>query len=425
MRAWRRIWTTEDGSALLLILAAVVVAGVLFSGLLLALGNGHQQTVALQGHVQASFDAQAAMEIALYDYYEQRAVFISKFLPGVPISVRSVTATNAVADLVQYNEEITATGGLTRTLTATGRVQNGTGVYEERITVNLNDLDAGLPGGGGGGGTTPTTPGGTCGPNEGELPLRALVLGTHLDLSRAAFQNGLSVDVQGGVFLANGGHVVVPHERGGRFIDIAGKVYASGGLVYSHGTGNGNNQPQYGDLGRRAVEDKACADLNLHQTLTTLAGKIKDNLQPLDVYLFSATNGPVTLDSPARQKRSGYAHFMSTTSTLRDVFRLTGDKIILVEGTLLLDEPLGEAEMTSKRPSGYLVIAPVGKAPSELIVPDRFYVRYSGAIAVEQIARYPLYDKRLKKWESAQWPNDYDIAITLTEQQLKLYQQIH
>lgn len=79
-----KVWREERGSALLVVLVAVMVLGLMLGSVALVVRNTGEQATRHEQQVQAEFQAQRAMEIALYLFYEQPEQFQQTFRQESP-----------------------------------------------------------------------------------------------------------------------------------------------------------------------------------------------------------------------------------------------------------------------------------------------------------------------------------------------------
>ncbi|HEU4965135.1 MAG TPA: hypothetical protein VFV52_15005 [Bacilli bacterium] len=133
----RRLWTSERGSALLLVMYAVVISGLLFGSLWLVVQQEQTQSVWHQQAVQAEFEAQKLMEIALYYYYNEPEEFERQFAAEDPCETYGSTAGQ-----VCLQTDAAADGSRVLTANGWGAQAVPDGEQAGRITVDLDQLDA-------------------------------------------------------------------------------------------------------------------------------------------------------------------------------------------------------------------------------------------------------------------------------------------
>lgn len=396
----------EQGSVLLMIMLAVAVAGILFSALYVALSSSHRQAMEHELQVQAEFDAQKMMEIALYHFYRQED-FEGKFTGEGRCLEDSEDRQDKVCLSIEKNSEGDYTKEL---LTAIGvSASRGEVAAQTRvIQLDLLSIDAGaapedsapssrLPTGEVPEDAKPAL-GQTCFNSGDQLPLRALAVDTDLDLTNGSPSK--TIQIEGGLYIPDGQRILVPDKLDHKFIKINGLIYQEDNLQ------NANGEPVKPDasaLGALAVRDAFCQNYpSFHDKVNEIADRAIRQNQSVPVYTFESADGIVTLDAAGKRKEAMYQQFFEQPGvTLRQVLEASDEKIIVVKGKLVLDEPLLNSQ-------GYLVVYEDGESNKASIeVPSGLVWNHRGGILTDAIA----------------WPDAYKLSIMLSKGQVKLYDQ--
>jgi hypothetical protein len=388
----------EQGSALLLVLIAVVVIPILFGGLYLTLQHSHRLTAEQELQVQAEYQAQKMMEIALYYYYRQPEQFQSVFSGGSCLHDPK-NAENSVC-LEQSNGQAT----LVARGTADSGTQGSDRLFRDHIIrVALDSLDTPSDG--------QAFAGDIC--RFGDAPdhaylLRALMLGEPFYAGNAMPGEEPGVTIEGGVYLGDRSAFQISEHASVR---VSGYISAAG-LVWS---GNSRrDELSYDLLGPDAVKND-CPSLGIpyRQYLGDLYKQVEESLQPVDVYRFRGA--PVTLDSKGEKKGKGYSIWQPSDESLGDLFKNRKDepKIVLIEGHLMLP--------SIAQTSGWLIVwNPDGNAT--VYLPDQADWVHDGALIAERIRGYDIrHPARFQ--ESSRWPESYRLQIILSREQADLYRQ--
>ena len=397
----------ERGSVLLMIMVAVTVAGILFGALYVGLSSSHRQAMEHELQVQAEFDAQKMMEIALYHFYQQDD-FEGKFTG----EGHCLEDTEDRQDKVCLTIEKNSAGDTTKELlTATG-VSGPNGQVAAQTRVIQLDLLSIEKGAAADDGTTtaghlPTgevpedakpSPGQSCFYAGNQLPLRALAVNTDLDLTKGSLSK--TIQIEGGLYIPDGHRILLPDQLDHRFIKINGLIYQSDNLANDN---NGPVKPDVTVLGASALRDTMCQNApSFHDKVNEIADRAILQNQKVPVYTFESADGIVTLAATGKRKEAMYQQFFDQPGvTLRQVLEDSEEKIIVVKGKLVLDQPLLNSW-------GYLVVHQDGASNEPLIeVPSGFVWNHHGGILTDAIT----------------WPNEYKLSITLSKGQVKLYDQ--
>lgn len=400
----------ERGSALLLVMLAVVFVGMLFGSLYVLSQASHEQALDHQLQVQAEFDAQKMMDIALYYYYQddERKSFDELFATDSCYTDREDANDKVCLEVNEDGEEF---------LLATGQESKAEWERERTSTIKyvLNGTDDGSDQG------APYV-GDTCGQNE--FFLRALNLGSDLDLTRALSDQRReeitdepnSVLIAGGLHLDNSGKIRLPGDPTGETLPIrvslGGYLSPQGGVVWA---GDADEAPpEYKLLGEYARRGNTCApSVEWHHYLTDFAGEVSEEPQQVDVYKF--VGNYTTKESTGGKKSPTDLNFINTPETLGEVLSDLEPKIVLIEGSLLFED-------LEQDTHGLLIIYdPDPDAPANIYLPDQFVWKHHGAVVADRIARVQMLAERRKL--SFEWPYDYRLSITLTREHATLYQQ--
>lgn len=401
----------ERGSALLLVLFAVVFVGVLFGGLYVVVQSSHQQAITHKLQVQAEYDAQKMMDLALHYYYDDRERFDEQFAGETEESPCLQDGDDEVC--LDVTEE---DGQRIETLRATGRTSLGNEDLAQSITIQFTLGEDGSEA------PNPQDPylGSVCG-QDGHF-LRALNIGADFDLTRAlpeAKRSTItddpdSVSIIGGVHLDNDGEIRVPGDPQDEIlpvsVNLSGYLSPQGGLVWAD---HPETMLEYRLLGDYAREGNSCApNEEWHHYLTDLATTVSDEQQEVDVYKFIGNY--VLSTSAGSKKAKNTDEFLPASDTLADVLTDTSPKIVLIEGSVILEQEIDT--------NGWLIVYdPDPDAPANIYLPDAFVWTHHGAITADRLGRYRT-EQGVRKI-TFEWPFDYRLSISLTRGQAKLYQQ--
>lgn len=404
-----KLHKNQQGSALLLVLLTVVVVPILFGGLYLTLQQSHRTSQEHDLQVQADYQAQKMMEIALYYYYKQPKQFQAKF-PGAGSCLNDPDNRDNSVCLEVANGA--------QTLVARGTAQNGSAdkalSREHIIRVPIESLDK------------PTSDEPFTGDvnRENDYLIRAVMLGETF-YGGYAMRGEDSVKISGGVLLGEGSSFEISREkRNDKFdigLEVSGFVTAPEGLAWSLGEGH-KDELSYQLIGSQAVEDKTEQKTPFTQHLEGLYKQVETSLQTVDVYRFR--DPLVTLETKGDKKGRGYSIWKRNDETLGDIFKNRADepKIILIEGNLLLPQKLES--------SGYLIVSQtdlktdVKTAPEKatIYLPDQADWTHDGALITEQIRGYDI-QRQYRYKESRRWPEQYRLHVELTREEADLYRQ--
>ncbi|MGB8955848.1 MAG: hypothetical protein WCC10_10780 [Tumebacillaceae bacterium] len=403
----RRRGKGERGSVLLMIMLAVAVAGILFSALYLALSSSHRQAMEHELQVQAEFDAQKMMEIALYHFYRQED-FEGKFTGEGHCLEDADDKQDKVCLTIETDSEGVYTKEL---LTATG-VSSSHGQVAEQTRVIQLDLLA--MDGGGATDTGPALPerlptgevpedakpsvGQSCFNSGDQLPVRALAIDTDLDLTDGSPSK--TIQIEGGLYIPEGRRIVLPDKVDHKFVHVNGLIFQADNLIDEN---NGPVKPEPSVLGESALRDTLCQNApSFHDKVNEIADRAIRQNQKVPVYIFESADGVVTLDAAGKRKEAMYQQFFDQPGvTLRQVLEGSDEKIIVVKGKLVLNEPLQKSR-------GYLVVDQDGESGTASIeVPSGFAWKHYGGILTDAVA----------------WPDQYKLSILLSKGQVKLYDQ--
>jgi hypothetical protein len=404
------VWKNERGSALLLILIGVVVTGIIFGSLYLSLEYSQKLTLSEELRVQAEYDAQKMMDVGLSYYYQGTEAFDAKF------SVKPPCITEGGASVcLQIAADNSRTLVATGTRTRDAAQWHGNETREIRYTLDTAGPVTPDPGN-----TNPKPPdpppvqpppepvtgpvsqGQTCKQMASSgIPLKALVLGEKFDTSLARRDNkSPTVVIEGGVYIGKSNLLILPQEANHKNIEINGYTYPEGGLDWDRGK---NKDPQYDDLGSRAIIDNCTPLSDFHGDLNKLAGYYYGSVQPFDVYHFSGSR--VTTTSTGCKQALGFTNCLNSSETLASVLAKTTAKVVLIEGNVELPQTMNS--------SGYLIVYGGTKsAASTIYLPNGFNWTHTGAVATEQVRTTPT---------SGVWPDQYELYITLRQAQADLY----
>lgn len=398
----RGVWKNEQGSALLLVMMGVMIAGIVLGGLYLAIGSATRQAATHREQVVAEYDAQGMMNIALAYYYNNKTQF-DQMLPSnnscIDASANLVSPSQTPNVCLQIN-------GTTETLVATGTDHDPklpSPFYSQTLGTQSNKIIYTLTGG-----SQPPTPpaplahsdnnpspGQTCPSVKQDSIMRALVAGSDFNT-----KNADSVYIDGGVYLGNDAELIVPKTPdSSQTITINGNVTAEGGYQLDHGDGKGDvvHHPlsNYGNNNNDMSCNVGATSWNSY--LNSLANEIQNTIQQVPVYFF--TGNVDVLTSTGKQKAVGDAYFSPTIETLGSILTSPTDKIVLIQGNLTLPSSINS--------TGYLVVYNTATHPGTILLPTGVNWTHSGAIAAEQIA----------------WPTSYRFSVSLTNNQYNLYKQ--
>ena len=392
---------------MLMIMLAVAVAGVLFSALYLALNSSHRQAMEHELQVQAEFDAQKMMEIALYHFYRQED-FEGKFTG----TGHCLEDADDKQDKVCLTIEKNSAGDYTKELlTATGVSSSHGQVAAQTRVIQLDLLTMEE------GGATDTGPalpgrlptgevpedakpsiGQSCFNSGDQLPVRALAVDDDLDLTNGSPSK--TIQIEGGLYIPEGRRIVLPDKMNHKFVQVNGLIFQADNLTDAD---NGSVKPEPSVLGELALRDAFCLNVpSFHDKVSEIADRAIRQNQQVPVYTFESADGVVTLDATGKRKEAMYQQFFEQPGvTLRQVLEGSDEKIIVVKGKLVLDQPLPKSR-------GYLVVDPDGESGGPSIeMPSGFVWNHYGGILTDSIA----------------WPDQYKLSIMLSKGQVKLYDQ--
>lgn len=445
-----RQWKSERGSALVFVMYAVVISGLLFGALWVLVQSESRQAVAHQDRVRAEYEAQKLMEIALYEFYNAPDQFELHF-----------TTDDLEDDEVCYSFDTPELNGEvcytetdeSRSLKATAFYGHGrpTGVQTATITVNLDDPEAGGDTGGGTGGDPGGDPGGDtgrdtvfggagdtrepypgddlCSPSPQTLLVRALVLGAEFNTSAAMRDEDritytdypYSVEVIGGLYIDNGQVLTVPNLKNNNKFDVSinlnGYLTPEGGLAWGHGNGH-QDQLTYNSLGIDPIENACLQAADFSYYLDLLNAEAADPLKEQQVPVYQFSGDLLTMNSLGRKKAAGLSTFVPHGETLGQVIQKEEAQIVLIEGDLLLD-PGSEKQLKT---SGYLIIHQPN-ASSTLYLPDELAWEHNGSITGDRVGSYSYKNRDTLDLDAAHWPQDYRLYLTLSRADADRYRQ--
>lgn len=403
LKLHQRLHQNQQGSALLLVLIAVVVVPILFGGLYLTLQQSHRTAQQHDLLVQADYQAQKMMEIALYYYYREPKAFQSRFSGSGTCLNDPDNAENSVCLEIANGE---------RTLVARGTAQGGGEgkarlSREQIIRVPIASLD--LP-------TAGDEPFAGDVPGVHDYPIRAVMLGETF-YGGNAMRGADSVKISGGVLLGEGSSFEISrekhHDKFDIGLEVAGYVTAPEGLAWSLGEGH-RDELSYRLLGEQAVEEKSTLHTPFTEHLDGLYRQVETTLQTVDVYRFQ--DPLVTLETKGEKKEKGYSFWRRNDESLGDLFKNRADepKIILIEGNLLLPQKLES--------SGWLIVRLQDGEKATIYLPDQADWTHDGAVIAGQMRGYDIqHQYRIK--ESRRWPEQYRWYVELTREDADLYRQ--
>ncbi|MGZ4121583.1 MAG: type IV pilus modification PilV family protein [Tumebacillaceae bacterium] len=390
-------WKNERGSALILVMIGVMIAGIVIGGLLMLANHTNRQAATHREQVVAEYEAQGLMNVALAYFYNNQTLFDQKF-----------TGNNTCIDALGNSVYLGSTpnvclsvNGTTQTLVATGSEQT------HSISFTLPDRSKSQPD------NSPSF-GQNCPSVPNDYIMRALVAGSDFNTALAQTNTDRvpAVHIDGGMYLGNNAELIMPKQSNAYSIEINGYVTAEGGYHLNSGDDNGDvqNYP-LSDFGNNN-SDMGCniGAPSWNAYMNDLDAKIESTAQHVPVYKFSGS--PVTVDTTGEKKNVGDANFSSTSETLGSVLTSSANKIVLVQGDLRLD---GDS-LHPLQTTGYLVVFNTAAHPGTIYLPDNLVWSHSGAIAAEQI-------DNLGARKTIAWPSGYEVSIVLTNDQYNLYKQ--